>query len=241
MQAVFEQAREQNLLLQYFSDLETGTYVDIGANVPESSVSLPFHMRGWTGFLVEPIPENVRLLRESGRANVWEGAATSSATSSRKTATLHLAGGPGGGISSLEKRGIPEKQLWGSEITVALDTVDNLCATYGVKHIDLLSVDTEGTEADVLSGTDLNSLSVRLVLVEDWLQNFNTHKYLRHKGYKLVRRTGQNSWYVSKSEQFPVSLFGHVQLIRKYILSLPVRRLKRWIKIRFREKGPPRV
>jgi hypothetical protein len=49
---------------------------------------------------------------------------------------------------------------------------------------------------------------------------------MRAQGYKRVRRTGNNSWYVPGETDFPNSLFGRWQLLRKYYLSLPVRRLR---------------
>jgi hypothetical protein len=51
---------------------------------------------------------------------------------------------------------------------------------------------------------------------------------MRSMGYKLVRRSDLNSWYVRNDTPFPISPFGRWQLLRKYNLSLPFRRLQRF-------------
>lgn len=224
MKAALHESLERELLLSFFGDIDRGVYIDVGGNVPESSVTLPFHDLEWTGLVVEPIPGNAQKLRDAGRT-VWEGALSSPKRAEAGTAKLYIAGGAHGAHSSLSEQNL-QSGLEG-EITVPLSTVDALCMQFGIDHVDLLSIDTEGTELDILQGTDLSSLNVRLVLVEDWVLDRRLHRYLCDNGYKLVRRTGYNSWYVPSGMAFPVTAFGRWQLFRKYYLSVPLRRFKR--------------
>lgn len=228
MKAVYKDNYEKQLLDDFFRSTSYGIYVDIGGNTPLNSVSTQFHEKGWKGLIVEPIPENVSLFLKAGRSNIWEGAVTSPGKAQAGTAVFHIAGGEYGPHSSLEKNLISPSSRTSKSITVNLSTVNKLMKEYDLSHIDFLSIDTEGTEVDVLRGTDLQGLNVRLALIEDWARDFSIHSYMRSKGYKLVRRTGFNSWYVKNGEKFPVSIYGYLQLFRKYILGMPARRLRHW-------------
>jgi len=60
------------------------------------------------------------------------------------------------------------------------------------------------------------------------------HHYLFARGYKLVRRTALNNWYVPIGTPFPISPFGRWQLFRKLYLGTWLRRWKRRRKLRRR-------
>ena len=226
--AVFDGKKEPLLLGNFFLDHKTGIYVDVGANIPDNSVTRAFHEKGWQGLIIEPIPDNIKLFLDSGRTNIWQGAVTSPENAKNKTGTLHLAGGPEGPHSSLNKELIFPRSINNEAITVQLKTLNELLTEKSITRIDLLSIDTEGTEIDVLKGIDLKKFDVTLVLVEDWARNLSTHSYMTKQDYKLVRRTGYNSWYIKKEAAFPVSIIGRLQLFRKYVLGMPFRKFRFW-------------
>jgi hypothetical protein len=64
------------------------------------------------------------------------------------------------------------------------------------------------------------------------------HTYLRRQGYKLVRRTGSNNWYVPNGASFPVSLAERSGLFRKMYLATPLRQFKRALHRR-KDSVPP--
>ena len=66
--------------------------------------------------------------------------------------------------------------------------------------IDLLSIDVEGHETEVLRGFDFSRWQPLLILVEDHVNNLQTHRYLKRSGYRLIRRLGHNGWYVPAGE-----------------------------------------
>jgi Methyltransferase FkbM domain len=100
--------------------------------------------------------------------------------------------------------------------------------------IDFISIDVEFHEIDVLDGFDIGRWRPPLILIEDVPAGLRIHRYLRRRGYKWVRRTGLNSWYVPEQTQFPISLFGRWQFVRKHVLGVPFRRLReakrRWLR-----------
>jgi FkbM family methyltransferase len=92
--------------------------------------------------------------------------------------------------------------------------------------IDLLSIDVESHEIEVLSGTTLTRWRPRLILIEDLALSLKLHRFLQSRGYKWVRRTGLNSWYVPADADFAVSPFGHWQFYRKHYLGVPFRHIR---------------
>jgi len=99
--------------------------------------------------------------------------------------------------------------------------------------IDLLSVDVEGHELEVLSGFDFERWQPLLILVEDHVGTLQTHRYLKARGYRLIRRFGNNGWYVSAEAKVNASFSDRFEILRKYYLALPFRMLRnRWRRIR---------
>ena len=219
--SVFNASRESELLMQYFSEVDTGVFVDIGANVPESAVSLPFLKAGWTGVAVDPIPENAESLRKAGY-DVWCGAVTSRLNAAEGVTTFFVAGGKSGRKSSLDHRKI-DPFLEREAIQVPLITLAELFDQFELTSIDFLSVDVEGCEQDVLSTIARSSVS-GLLLVEDWARDTALHRSIEKIGYKRVRRTGYNSWYVPANIDFHLSVWGRLHLYLKLTLFCPIRR-----------------
>jgi hypothetical protein len=115
-----------------------------------------------------------------------------------------------------------------SFIDVPVKTLNQVIKEAGLVRVDLLSLDTEGTEIDVMNGFDWEGYKPKIVLLEDHARNFSKHKFMKSLGYKLFRRTGFNSWYALEKDALPISFFGYLQLFRKYILGMPGRNLRIW-------------
>ncbi len=113
---------------------------------------------------------------------------------------------------------------------VEVVTVDSILEQVNLQHIDFVSIDTEGTELDVLQGFNIKRYRPSLILLEDKVNSLDKHFYLMSKGYKLVRRTDLNSWYIPKEANFDINFLEKCKLFRKFYLSLPFRKLKFWVK-----------
>ncbi len=92
--------------------------------------------------------------------------------------------------------------------------------------IDFLSIDVESHEIEVLNGVTLTRWQPRLILIEDLAFNTRLHRHLRSRGYKWVRRTGLNGWYVPDASPMRVSAFGRWQFFRKHYLGTPFRHIR---------------
>jgi len=223
MSAIFGPDRENELKEAFFAHARFGYFVEVGANAPcDLSQTRHLEQLGWHGVLVEPQPELAAALRRQRLAKVYATACGSPQQAGRMM-LLHLAGihsslDPYLNISTISPQGA---------IEVPVMTLDEILLDAGAPSpIDLLSVDVEGLEIEVLKGLDLNRWRPRLILVEDLAMNLRLHRYLRSHGYKWMRRTGLNSWYVPRNAPIAVALMGRWQFVRKHYLGLPFRHLR---------------
>jgi FkbM family methyltransferase len=221
--AVFGPEMEDELKEAFFAHSRSGYFVEVGANDPQD-LSQTWHLeqRGWTGILVEPQPELAAELRRRRAARVF-AVACSSPEHAGTDMVLHLAGihsslDPALNISTVSAHG---------SIKVPVRALDDILSEAGAPiPLDLLSIDVEGLEIDVLRGLALERWRPRLILVEDLAMNLRLHRYLRRHGYKWVRRTGLNSWYVPAADPTHVGPRGRWQFFRKHYLGLPFRHVR---------------
>jgi len=109
---------------------------------------------------------------------------------------------------------------------VPVRTLDSMLTESGVTRVDFLSLDVEGAELDVLAGFDLAKWRPQLILIEDFLYDGDKRAYLRAHGYRLIRRTDYNNWYVPRES--PHTLFNAsspkeiFNLARKLWISGPI-------------------
>src|SRR5690606_11803339 len=72
---------------------------------------------------------------------------------------------------------------------------------------------------------DLERWRPKLMLVEDKLRNLTKHAHLRQHGYRLVKRTCQDNWYIPRESPFILtSPWERLLLFRKVFLGTPLRR-----------------
>jgi FkbM family methyltransferase len=233
---IFPYEQELSLLQSYFKQLPSGYFVEVGANDPErSSQTWHLEQRGWTGVLVEPLPELAARLRERRRARVYQ-VACSSPRNAGKLLTLQIAGAH----SSLEPGYFVAGTRICGEMQVEARTLDEiLIEAQAPQPIDFLSIDVEGHETEVLAGVDLSRWRPRLILVEDHAKHLRIHRALSARGYRWVRRTSNNGWYVPEEDAEQIGVFGRWQFFRKHYLGTPFRNmrdLKRRIRQRIRER-----
>lgn len=91
----------------------------------------------------------------------------------------------------------PGDMTW-KTIEVPVRTVDSLLAKWQFSHLDLLCIDTEGTELDVLKGCDLKRWHPRVIVTECWDAVGPIDPYLEGFGYKKSARNVHNDIWILK-------------------------------------------
>jgi FkbM family methyltransferase len=215
---------EDELVWQFFHRRTTGFFIDVGANEPTAgSQTWLLEKNGWNGILIEPLPHLAERLRgERSRSRVYQVACGS--PGHPKTAEFHEAAAHD--HSGLAKYAVDASDKYVQVHRVQMLTLDEVIELAKCPTIDFVSIDVEGAEFDVLRGFDLSRHKPSLVLLEDHLFNVNSHRLLRASGYRLVRRTGLNSWYIPRHTPFRVTLVDRLKLFRKVWLGTPLRAWK---------------
>jgi FkbM family methyltransferase len=145
----------------YFKIRKGDVVIDIGANVGMFTVRAAKAV-GERGLViaVEPHPGNITLLyRNIKRLNLRNVLVLEKALGSNKRKAKLFLATPG--TSSLVEKGEGRPFLW-----VEVDTLDNILSELGVKKVDLIKIDAEGSEVEILKGAQktLNSKKVKLAI-----------------------------------------------------------------------------
>jgi FkbM family methyltransferase len=163
---------------------DSGVFVEMGAGDGiELSNTYHFEQRGWTGLLIEPNP----FVREALHRN-------------RKCAIMHCAiGNPEESRPYFVHRipGWSGFDRGGRQVDVEVKRLDTALMDAGITHIDLLSLDTEGTELEIWRTFDHRRWNPRIVIVEfDTVGLPSTEESTKHVfkscDFQLIHRTKGN-------------------------------------------------
>jgi FkbM family methyltransferase len=219
---------EKRLVLEFFGP-KHGVFVEVGANDPVSgSQTWLLEQNGWRGVLVEPQSAHYeKLCAQRKHSQVFRVAC--SAPGQEGEMDLLLA--KENGSSTLRKqRDTHGTRFVGTE-RVKVTTLDKVLQSAGIAQIDFLSLDVEGHEIEVLRGLDFEKFHPALILIEDGVRDLSRHRFLRARGYKLVKRTSLNNWYVPRDCDFRMSsLLEQLELFRKMYLALPFRKIRLYLR-----------
>ena len=228
--ARFPSDHEARLIARFFGS-RTGYFVEVGANEPrERSQTFHLEQAGWTGVLVEPQPPLADMLRAQRTAKVF-AVACSAPQNAGRMLPFHVAGP----LSSLNRESMAPGAAPEAVIEVPIRTLDSILAEAGApEQFDFLSIDVEGHELEVLRGFTLARWRPQLILLEDHVADLAKHRYLEAAGYRLIRRYENNGWYVPHKAAGRIAWPDRWEILRKYYLALPIRRLRnlsrRWRK-----------
>ncbi|HVM49674.1 MAG TPA: FkbM family methyltransferase [Candidatus Acidoferrum sp.] len=224
----YSQWGEDRLVWEYFGCRTSGFFVEVGANEPSSlSQTWLLEQKGWEGILVEPQPACCERLRASRRRSRTFQAACG-APEQKGKAVFHVAAQSD--RSALATQRLDADVTVTERIEVEVVTLDELLAQAGNRKPDFVSIDVEGTELDVLRGFSLSRHRPDLLIVEDHVADLRLHSYLGGQGYKLIKRTGSNNWYVPATVKYPVRLGERLKLFRKMRLGTPLRQFKQLLR-----------
>lgn len=223
-------AFQDNFVWQYFGCPHEGFFIEVGANDPiDGSLTWLLEQNGWRGILVEPQSRLYSLLKSRRPASVVVQAACT-APEKRGLVDLHIPSDDLNPFATLTPNVDDYSVRYERTEKTEAITLDEVIerASQGRK-VDFVSIDTEGTELDVLRGFSLERHQPGLILLEDKGHSLDKHHHLVRHGYKLVKRTQLNNWYVPRHTIFHMTGFGErLRLWRKVFLGYPFRRFRHW-------------
>lgn len=163
---------------------DKGVFVDVGAgpNGIQGSNTYYFEQNGWEGLCIDADPRNWEELKKN-RKNVFCGAIVKESGD----VTLNMGHSPD--ISGVLKT--PDNAV--STTIVPGRTLKEVLEEYKIDHIDLISIDTEGTEQEVwLSMGDVKPKVAIIEFITQGKVNDGLAKFMEEQGYELFGQVGAN-------------------------------------------------
>lgn len=157
-----------------------GTFVEAGAydGYWGSNTYWFERFRGWSGVLIEPVPELAdRARRDRPRSQVFQCALVPPGYSGNRVALRYggamsvVAGAWNGDEEEHARAGALMEGLETFLLKVPARLLSDVLDEASITHIDLLTLDVEGFEAAVLRGLDLSRHTPRFLLVEMLREN----------------------------------------------------------------------
>lgn len=222
---------ETHLVWEYFGRKKDGIFVEVGANDPVAgSQTWLLEQNGWRGVLIEPQSAHQARLKEQRKGSQVFQVACSSP---EKEGEMDLLLSAENGASTLQRQVDSHGAKFIGAERVKVTTLNKVLELAGVKQMDFLSLDVEGHEIDVMRGLDFKKFRPALVLIEDGVRDLGKHRYLTRNGYKLVKRTSLNNWYVPRDVPFHMTFWlERLELWRKMYLGLPFRKIRLFLRRR---------
>ena len=163
--------------LEHWIDFDNGTYVEAGANngITQSNTYYFEKFRGWSGLLIEPIPEKAKECRRNRPNSIIENCALGSMEQDNSVLNLTycdlmtVAEGSMASpdaISDHVSKGSSLQKVKSYDFRIACHSLSALLEKHNLRKIDLLSLDVEGFEVNVLDGLDLDAHAPSYILVE---------------------------------------------------------------------------
>ena len=204
----YSQNREDLAISEFFSGKKAGSYIDVGANDPTRfSNTKKLYDMGWKGVNVEPNTTKYHKLCAQRPRDININAAINNSPSNK--ATLYIFE-----LDTLTTLSVIEKNYYITKGYRHINTVTiptKKLSTVYKEHksflgkVDLLSIDTEGSDLEVITSVDFNELKPKLICVESCLKRdieTSNHKntelirgVLESNGYTLYKKTNLNSLY----------------------------------------------
>ncbi len=202
---LYSQWNEEIVIRDFFQDRREGTFLDIGASHPRKN-NTTFYLEkhlGWTGIGVDAAEEyraGWEKFRPDSKFFVYL-ITDHSGTMDKFYRSAFLP------ISSAKKKMIekvPEEHI--TEIEVPSITLNDLLEKEGVKKIDFLSMDIEGSQYEALQGFDIQKYRPELVCIEkdrpeDIPPWFEEHGYELLEGYAKYDIV---NWYFAPKDRTKV-------------------------------------
>jgi FkbM family methyltransferase len=188
-------------VLNLYSNKRTGTFIEIGASDGKTlSNTYLLEQLGWKGLCVEPIPEKFELLQKN-RHCTTSNKAVYNVSGQHIPFTVATSSLYSGITSEIDKYHSVKET--GTTISIETITLNDLISESGLpSFIEYLSLDTEGSEYEILKAVDFGKYTFGTIHVE--------HNYIMPKrqqirsllvshGYTFVQEKKWDDYYVHSS------------------------------------------
>lgn len=191
----------------FFMNKKNGIFVDIGAHDGITFSNSYFFEKecNWSGICFEPRTELFKKLK-SCRNCICINACVSDQTGMVPFINIESVDEMlSGMVTTYDQRQLDivmnDLKIYGGECnTIALPCVvlQDVLDEYGIKHIDFLSVDTEGGELEIIKTIDFSRVTIDVITVENNYAEQPMRDLLASKGFILSHRIHPDDIFVHK-------------------------------------------
>lgn len=203
---LYSREKEELIIRDFFQDRQGGVFLDVGAWHPIQASNTYYleHHLGWTGVAIDALQEMApRWKRHRPGSRFLNYIVTDQAGALKPFFRVEFTD-----ISAVTKpkRGPGGKPVASTAIMVPTITLTKALDDQGIKKIDLLSMDIEGSEMPALAGFDIDRFRPELACVESKPQNreallayFKSHGY--HRIDKYLKYDTANWYFTARDAQ----------------------------------------
>ena len=194
----YSQIGQDKNVIKYYNGKKGGYFLDIGATngIDINNTYLLEKKYKWKGICVEPQKKYWRDLNKNR-----DCIKLNNLLYSKEGLELEFseAGALGGITSHIDKHLEAKKE---NQVKLKTETLNNILEKYDApEYIDYLSLDTEGSELEILKGIDLNKYKIGYLNIEhNFVEPRRTEikNYLENRGYKHYRVNAFDDDYILK-------------------------------------------
>lgn len=161
---------------------ENGIFIEAGANdgIQQSNTKRLEQFHGWKGILVEPSEVLFSKLRVNRPYSKCFQCALGSFEENNTYAYGDFDGSLMSSLDGERLRRSPINQVLVRSLQSILDEV-------GVQHVNFFSLDTEGSELNILKGIDFSRITFDYLLIEIYQHQYDTIvSFLQSRGYEMI-------------------------------------------------------
>ncbi len=201
----YGQWETDKVIEEYFPQKTNGFCVEVGAydGIKGSNTNY-FENIGWACMCIEPNPHAFRELYYNRTLSYNVNVACDSFGGRADLEIFHFNSGIQSSLTSLNTDSRLVKDYCDAItkrtfVNVPVTKLSILLSDWlGKRQADFISIDTEGTELQVLHGLDFEIHRPKLLVVENNYNDRDIENYLRPHGYVLDRRYRINDFYVQE-------------------------------------------
>ena len=186
----------------FFTNKRNGIFVDIGAadGITYSNTYFFEKYLDWRGICIEPVPRMFQYLQKNRSSHCIQGCIADFHGPSK----FAVKGLYSGLVHTLNPKDVFGRTILHqlktgecSTIDVPCFLLDEILDCYNIRHIDLLTIDTEGSEYDILKTVDFKKIIIDCIVVEvNVPDDMRIKDLLESNGYTFVKREYVDEYYV---------------------------------------------
>lgn len=208
----FSQIGQDEFIDNFFLKKENGFFVDVGASDGKYFSNTYFFekYRNWKGICIEPLPtefNKLSLNRSSINLNLcvsdFEGETDFTYVEGFYDYPINMLSGISDKYHSLHKERInQEVNKCGGKIEtikVPVKKLQTIFDEFNVTEVDFCSVDTEGSELDIIKSIDFDKTLIKVFIIENNYNESDIKDFLESKGYALHSKIRWDDVFVRKN------------------------------------------